>query len=156
MLTPGQPAPSFSLYNTEKQLVSLGDFAGKNLIMLFFPMAFTSTCTAELCQMRDDIATYAGMNAEVVGISVDSPYTLAKFRDEQRLPFDLLSDFNKEASRAYDTIYETYSLGLKGVSKRSAFVIDGQGIVRYAEVLDNAKDVPNFTNIQTTLNTLIE
>ncbi len=156
MLTPGQPAPSFSLYNTEKQLVSLGDFAGKNLIMLFFPMAFTSTCTAELCQMRDDIATYAGMNAEVVGISVDSPYTLAKFRDEQRLPFDLLSDFNKEASRAYDTIYETYSLGLKGVSKRSAFVIDGQGIVRYAEVLDNAKDVPNFTNIQTTLDTLIE
>ncbi len=156
MLTPGQSAPSFSLYNTEKQLVSLGDFAGKNLIMLFFPMAFTSTCTAELCQMRDDIATYAGMNAEVVGISVDSPYTLAKFRDEQRLPFDLLSDFNKEASRAYDTIYETYSLGLKGVSKRSAFVIDGQGIVRYAEVLDNAKDVPNFTNIQTTLNTLIE
>ncbi len=156
MLTPGQPAPSFSLYNTEKQLVSLGDFAGKNLIMLFFPMAFTSTCTAEMCQMRDDIATYAGMNAEVVGISVDSPYTLAKFRDEQRLPFDLLSDFNKEASRAYDTIYETYSLGLKGVSKRSAFVIDGQGIVRYAEVLDNAKDVPNFTNIQTTLNTLAE
>ncbi len=156
MLTPGQSAPSFSLYNTEKQLVSLGDFAGKNLIMLFFPMAFTSTCTAELCQMRDDIATYAGMNAEVVGISVDSPYTLAKFRDEQRLPFDLLSDFNKEASRAYDTIYETYALGLKGVSKRSAFVIDGQGIVRYAEVLDNAKDVPNFTNIQTTLNTLIE
>lgn len=156
MLTPGQPAPPFSLYSTEKQLVSLGDFVGKNLILLFFPMAFTSTCTAELCQMRDDIATYAGMNAEVVGISVDSPYTLAKFRDEQRLPFDLLSDFNKETSRAYDTIYETYALDLKGVSKRSAFVIDGKGIVRYAEVLDNAKDVPSFTNIQTTLNTLIE
>jgi len=156
MLTPGQPAPLFSLYNTEKQLVSLGDFASKNLIMLFFPMAFTSTCTAELCQMRDDIATYAGLNAAVVGISVDSPWTLAKFRDEQRLPFDLLSDFNKEVSRAYDTIYETYALDLKGVSKRSAFVIDGQGIVRYAEVLDNVKDVPNFTAIQTTLNALVE
>lgn len=156
MLTPGQPAPSFSLYNTEKQLVSLADFAGKNLIILFFPMAFTSTCTAELCQMRDDIATYAGLNAAVVGISVDSPYTLARFRDDQHLPFDLLSDFNKEASRAYDTIYETYALDLKGVSKRSAFVIDGQGIVRYAEVLDNAKDVPSFTNIQTTLNTLVD
>ncbi len=156
MLIPGQPAPSFSLYNTEKQLVSLGDFAGKNLIMLFFPMAFTSTCTAELCQMRDDITTYAGLNAAVVGISVDSPYTLAKFRDEQRLPFDLLSDFNKDVSRAYDTIYETYALDLKGVSKRSAFVIDGQGIVRYAEVLDNVKEVPSFTNIQTTLNTLID
>ena len=151
MLTPGQPAPSFSLYNTEKQLVSLGDFAGKNLIMLFFPMAFTSTCTAELCQMRDDMGTYAGLNTAVVGISVDSPYTLAKFRDEQRLSFDLLSDFNKAVSRAYDTIYETYALDLKGVSKRSAFVIDGQGIIRYAEVLDNAKDVPSFTNIQTTL-----
>jgi peroxiredoxin len=91
-----------------------------------------------------------------VGISVDSPYTLAKFRDEQRLPFDLLSDFNKDVSRAYDTIYETYALDLKGVSKRSAFVIDGQGIVRYAEVLDNVKEVPSFTNIQTTLNTLID
>ena len=156
MLTPGQPAPLFSLYNTEKQLVSLGDFAGKNLIVLFFPMAFTSTCTTELCQMRDDITTYAGLNAAVVGISVDSPWTLAKFRDEQRLPFDLLSDFNKEVSRAYDTIYETYALDLKGVSKRSAFVIDGQGIVRYAEVLDNVKDVPNFTAIQTTLNALVE
>jgi len=156
MLTPGQPAPLFSLYNTEKQLVSLGDFASKNLIVLFFPMAFTSTCTTELCQMRDDIATYAGLNAAVVGISVDSPWTLAKFRDEQRLPFDLLSDFNKEVSRAYDTIYETYALDLKGVSKRSAFVIDGQGIVRYAEVLDNVKDVPNFTAIQTTLNALVE
>lgn len=154
MLTPGQPAPPFSLYNTEKKLISLGDFAGKNLIMLFFPMAFTSTCTAELCQMRDDIATYAGMNAEVVGISVDSPWTLAKFREEQRLPFDLLSDFNKEASRAYDTIYETYSLDLKGVSKRSAFVIDGDGIIRYAEVLESAKNVPSFTAIQATLNAL--
>ncbi len=154
MLTPGQSAPSFSLYNTEKKLVSLNDFAGKNLIMLFFPMAFTNTCTAELCQMRDDIATYAGMNADVVGISVDSPWTLAKFRDEQRLPFDLLSDFNKEASRAYQTIYETYQLDLKGVSKRSAFVIDGAGIVRYAEVLESVKDVPSFANIQQTLSTL--
>lgn len=155
MLIPGQPAPPFSLYNTEKQLVSLGDFAGKNLIMLFFPMAFTSTCTAELCQMRDDIATYAGLNAAVVGISVDSPWTLAMFRQQQRLPFDLLSDFNKEASRAYDTIYETYSLDLKGVSKRSAFVIDGNGIIRYAEVLENVKDVPSFANIQQTLSTLL-
>ncbi|QJD80663.1 redoxin domain-containing protein [Spirosoma rhododendri] len=154
MLTPGQHAPSFSLYNTEKKQVSLSDFSGKNLIMLFFPMAFTSTCTAELCQMRDDIATYAGMNADVVGISVDSPWTLAKFREEQHLPFDLLSDFNKEVSRAYETIYETYQLDLKGVSKRSAFVIDGDGIVRYAEVLESVKDVPSFANIQQVLSTL--
>lgn len=154
MLTLGQHAPSFSLYNTEKKQVSLSDFSGKNLIMLFFPMAFTSTCTAELCQMRDDIATYAGMNADVVGISVDSPWTLAKFREEQHLPFDLLSDFNKEVSRAYETIYETYQLDLKGVSKRSAFVIDGDGIVRYAEVLESVKDVPSFANIQQVLNTL--
>jgi peroxiredoxin len=154
MLTPGQPAPSFSLYNTEKKLVSLSDFAGKNLVVLFFPMAFTSTCTAELCQMRDDMATYAGMNADVVGISVDSPFTLAKFREEQRLPFDLLSDFNKEVSPAYGTLYETFTLGLKGVSKRSAFVIDGNGIIRYAEVLDNAGETPSFDGIQQTLSTL--
>jgi peroxiredoxin len=154
MLTVGQKAPDFTLFNTEKKEVSLSDFKGKNLIVLFFPMAFTSVCTAELCEMRDNIATYSRLNAEVVAISVDSPFTLAKFKEEQSLPFDLLSDFNKEVSQAYDTYYETFVLNLKGVSKRSAFVIDKDGIVQYVEVLESAGDVPSFEAIQQTLATL--
>ncbi len=151
MLTSGQKAPDFTLFNTDKKEVSLSDFKNKNLIILFFPMAFTSVCTAELCEMRDNISTYAGLNASIVGISVDSPFTLAKFKEEQHLPFDLLSDFNKEVSITYDTLYETFAMGMKGVSKRSAFVVDHSGIIQYAEVLENAGKVPNFEAIQETL-----
>jgi glutaredoxin-dependent peroxiredoxin len=150
-ITIGNTAPDFTLFNTEKQPVTLSSLRGKNVVLLFFPMAFTSTCTAELCEVRDNLATYASANAEVLGISVDSPFTLAKFREEQKLPFHLLSDFNKEVSTAYGTIYETFAMGMKGVSKRSAFVIDTEGIVRYAEVLENASEVPSFTAIQAAL-----
>lgn len=147
----GQKAPEFKLFNSDKNEVSLTDFHGRNLVMLFFPMAFTSVCTAELCEMRDNISTYAGLNASIVGISVDSPFTLAKFKEDQNLPFDLLSDFNKEVSQAYDTYYETFAMNLRGVSKRSAFVVDPDGIIQYAEVLDNAGQVPDFQAIQQTL-----
>jgi glutaredoxin-dependent peroxiredoxin len=123
----GDQAPDFTLINTEKKPVSLADYKGKNVVILFFPMAFTSVCTAELCQTRDDIAYYSGLNAEVLGISVDSPFTLEKFKEDQQLPFHLLSDFNKSTSRAYGSIYENWILGLDGVSKRSAFVIDSTG-----------------------------
>ncbi|GAB3881951.1 redoxin domain-containing protein [Spirosoma agri] len=154
MLTPGQKAPDFTLFNTERNEISLSSFHGKNVVVLFFPMAFTSTCTVELCEMRDNIATYMGLNADIVAISVDSPFTLAKFKEEQALPFDLLSDFNKEASQAYDTYYETFVMNLKGVSKRSAFVIDGDGIIQYAEVLESAGDVPDFAAVRETLASL--
>jgi glutaredoxin-dependent peroxiredoxin len=154
MLTVGQKAPEFTLFNSERQEVALSDFAGKNVVILFFPMAFTSVCTTELCEMRDNITTYTDLNAEVLAISVDSPFTLAKFKEDQRLPFNLLSDFNKDVSQAYDTYYETFVMNLKGVSKRSAFVIDGDGIVQYAEVLESAGDVPSFSAIQQTLATL--
>ncbi|GAB3720051.1 redoxin domain-containing protein [Spirosoma lituiforme] len=154
MLTPGQKAPEFSLFNSDKKEVSLSSLKGKNVIILFFPMAFTSVCTAELCEMRDNISTYSDLNAEILGISVDSPFTLAKFKDEQNLPFDLLSDFNKEVSQAYDTYYETFALNLKGVSKRSAFVVDQNGVIQYAEVLESAGDVPDFQAIRQTLTSL--
>ncbi|GAB4148370.1 MAG: peroxiredoxin [Bacteroidia bacterium] len=153
-LSSGSPAPNFKLVNTEKKEVTLADFKGKNLVVLFFPLAFTSTCTKELCSVRDDIAFYNNINAEVVGISVDSPFTLGKFREEQQLNFQLLSDFNKEASTAYGSIYEDFVLGMKGVSKRSAFVIDKDGIIRYAEVLENAGEIPSFENIRKTLESL--
>ncbi|MVM37873.1 redoxin domain-containing protein [Spirosoma sp. HMF3257] len=154
MLTIGQKAPDFTLFNTARKEVSLHDFQGKNLIILFFPMAFTSVCTAELCEMRDNISVYADLNAAVVGISVDSPFTLAKFKEDQQLPFDLLSDFNKEVSQAYDSYYKTFVMNLKGVSKRSAFVIDQNGVVQYAEVLESAGDIPSFQAIQETLKRL--
>ena len=153
-LKAGDQAPDFKLYNSEKQEVNLSDYRGKNVVVLFFPLAFTSVCTAELCQMRDDIATYSRLNSDVLGISVDSLYTLAKFKEEQKLPFPLLSDFNKEVSRAFDSYYENFAFGMHGVSKRSAFVIDKEGIVRYAEVLDKASNVPDFAAIKSTLESL--
>ena len=151
MLQAGQSGPDFKLFNTEKKEISLSDYTGKNVVILFFPLAFTSVCTAELCEMRDNISVYAGLNAVVLGISVDSPFTLAKFREEQNLPFDLLSDFNKDVSAAYGSLYETFVMNMKGVSKRSAFVVDSNGIIQYAEVLENAGSVPDFAAIQATL-----
>jgi peroxiredoxin len=123
------------------------------VLLLFFPFAFTGTCTKELCQMRDDIASYTGLNAAVFGISVDSRFTLAKYKEEQRLNFPLLSDFNKVVSGLYGSLYEDF-LGMKGVSKRSAFLIDGEGIIRYSEVLENASEIPDFKKIRETLEAL--
>ncbi len=144
----GQAAPDFTLRDTEKNKVTLSEQRGKNVVLLFYPLAFTSTCTKELCAVRDNLAFYNNMNAQVYGISVDSLFAQGKFKEEQHINFPLLSDFNKEASIAYDTIYEQFFNDMKGVSKRSAFVIDKEGIVRYAEVLENAGEVPDFNSIQ--------
>jgi len=153
-ITLGQQAPNFTLRDTEKNEVSLSQFAGKKVVLVFFPLAFTGVCTTELCSLRDSIATYNQLNAEVIGISVDSLFTLDKFKKEQSLNFTLLSDFNKEVSTAYGCLYENFVLDMKGVSKRSAFVIDVQGAVQYAEVLESAGDLPNFEAIQACLATL--
>lgn len=149
----GQKAPAFTLLDTEKNEVKLENQKGKNVLILFFPLAFTGTCTAELCALRDDIASYNNVNAQVFGISVDSRFVLAKFKEEQKLNFPLLSDFNKDASAAFGALYEDF-IGMKGVSKRSAFVIDKEGIVRYAEVLEKASDLPNFIAIKKMLTEL--
>lgn len=150
----GQQAPDFTLRDTEKNKVTLSEQRGKNVVLLFFPLAFTSVCTTELCGVRDNISFYNNTNAVVYGLSVDSLFSLGKFKEEQNLNFTLLSDFNKEVSTAYDTIYADWFNDMKGVSKRSAFVIDKDGIVQYAEVLENAGDVPNFEAIQQVLSTL--
>ena len=147
MLNIGSPAPDFELYDTDKQLVSLESLRGKTVLLLFFPLAFTSVCTKELCSVRDNIALYNSNNAEVFGISVDSTYALAKFKEEQKLNFSLLSDYNKTASAAYESLYEKFG-NMVGVSKRSAFVIDRNGILQYMEVLENAGEVPNFEKIK--------
>jgi len=143
----GQPAPDFTLYDSTKNKITLSDMKAQNVLLLFFPLAFTSTCTAELCSIRDNISFYNNVNAKVFGISVDSLYTLAKYKADQNLNFTLLSDFNKDVSSFYGSLYEMFGYNMKGVSKRSAFVIDKNGIVRYAEVLENASEQPNFKNI---------
>lgn len=146
-LHPGSPAPQFTLFSSAKKEVSLADFKGRKVVLHFFPMAFTGTCTTQLCTMRDNFGYYDGLNATVLGISVDSPFALAKFKEENNYQFDLLSDFNKEVSTAYEAIYEQFIFGLKGVSKRAAFVIDEEQNIVYAEVLEVATDLPDFAAI---------
>ncbi len=150
----GDKAPNFTLRNTEKEEVSLEDYKGKNVVLLFFPMAFTGVCTEELCQTRDNMSVYNHLNAQVLALSVDSPFSLGKFKKENNYNFPLLSDFNKAVSRAYGAFYEEFVLGLRGVSKRAAFVIDGGGVVQYAEILESAKDMPDFGAVKATLEQL--
>jgi len=147
----GQAAPDFSLFDSDKNKVALSDFKGKSVVLLFFPQAFTGVCTAELCSVRDGLQAYNDLNATVLGISVDSIFTLATFKAQQNYNFILLSDFNKEVSSTYGTLYDTFVFDMKGVSKRSAFVIDAAGTIQYAEVLESAGDQPNFDAIKQTL-----
>lgn len=149
----GQKAPDFRLLSTDRSEVTLDQYKGKKLLLLFFPLAFTGVCTAELCSTRDNISIYENADAEVLAVSVDSNATLKVFKEQNQFNFTLASDFNKNASKAYDAYYEDF-FGLHGVAKRSAFVIDAEGIIRYAEVLDNAGDLPNFEKIQQVLASL--
>ncbi|WP_421940953.1 redoxin domain-containing protein [Pedobacter sp.] len=148
----GDIAPDFKLYTSELTEISLSAFKGKKVIIHFFPMAFTGTCTEQLCAMRDNFSYYEGINAQVIGISVDSPFSLAKFKEVQSYQFPLLSDFNKEVSKAYGAFYDEFVFGLKGVSKRAAFVIDEEGKIAYAEILEDAKELPDFKAINDVLN----
>jgi peroxiredoxin len=146
-LQTGSAAPQFTLTSSELKEVSLADFKGKKVVLHFFPLAFTGVCTTQLCTMRDSFGYYDGLNAQILGVSVDSPFTLAKFKEENSYQFPLLSDFNKEVSEAYGALYETFAFGMKGVSKRAAFVIDEEQNIIYAEVLENAGDLPDFEAI---------
>jgi len=143
----GDQAPDFKLYSSDLTEVSLSAFKGEKVIIHFFPMAFTGVCTEQLCAMRDNFSFYEGIDAQILGISVDSPFSLAKFKEVQNYQFPLLSDFNKEVSAAYGAFYDEFAFGLKGVSKRAAFVIDEAGKIAYAEVLENAGDLPDFKAI---------
>jgi len=148
----GQPAPEFSLYNTNKEQVALSSLRGQKVVLLFFPAAFTGVCTKELCSIRDNISLYNNSNAAVIGISVDSLFSLGKFKEEQQINFPLLSDFNKKASGDFGVLYEVFpAFEMEGVSKRAAFVIDKNGVVQYAEVCPTPGDLPNFEAIQQVL-----
>lgn len=148
----GQQAPDFTLFDSDKNKVTLSGMTGSPIVILFFPLAFTGVCTKELCSVRDNIAAYNQTNAKVIGISVDSLFTLAKFKEEQQLNFPLLSDFNRSAIASYGIMYDVFpAFEMEKVSKRAAFVVDSQGIIRYAEVCPTPGDLPNFAAIQETL-----
>ncbi|MBI2506209.1 MAG: peroxiredoxin [Candidatus Latescibacteria bacterium] len=150
----GDQAPGFTLPNTKREAVSLESFKGKsNVVLLFVPLAFTGVCTAELCEVSAGLNTYQALNAEVLGLSVDSPFALGAWAEKEKITIPLLSDFNKQVSAAYGAQYEDL-IGLKGVAKRSAFVIDKQGIIRFASVSDDAKVLPDFAAIKACLESL--
>ena len=150
----GNKAPNFTLRDTSKNEVSLTDFHGENVVLLFFPLAFSGGCTEELCMVRDDQQNYDDLDSRIIAISVDSLFTLDKFKEQEGYKFPLLSDWNKEVARAYGALYEEFVLGMRGVAKRSAFVIDKNGIIRYAEVLEKASDMPDFSAIKEVLEKL--
>lgn len=144
----GHKAPDFTLYSSEGKPVSLSGFKGRKVVIHFFPLAFTGVCTTQLCTLRDTFGTYRHRDAEVLAISVDSPFTLAKFKAEQNLPFTLLSDFNKDVSRTFGALYDEFVMGMRGVSRRAAFVVDEEQNLIYSEVLESAQDLPDFESIQ--------
>jgi len=155
LLEIGSKAPEFNLVSDELKEVKLSDYKGKNVVLLFFPLAFTGVCTTELCTMRDDMKKFNDLNTDIIAVSIDSPFTLKKFKEEEKFNFSLLSDFNRHASRAYNSLYEEFpAFGLKGVSKRSAFVIDKEGVVRYQEICGSPGDLPNFDAIKETISAL--
>jgi peroxiredoxin len=139
----GSKAPEFTLTNQDREAVTLSALRGKPVVLAFFPAAFSSVCTKELCTFKDSMAQLGKANAQVFGISVDTFFALKAFQDQQKLTFPLLSDFNKTAIRDYGVFNEDM-IGLKGIAKRATFVIDKDGIVRHAEVLEDARNEPSY------------
>lgn len=140
-------AKDFTLKNTKGEETTLFEETKKgNVVLLFFPLAFTGVCTEEMCTTRDNMKMYNSLHATVFGISVDSHHTLREFKKQYNLNFELLSDFNKEASRAYNSFYEEFK-GMKGVAKRAAFVINQQNEIIYEEILESSSDQPDYKKI---------
>jgi len=149
----GSKAPDFTLTNQDREAVTLSALHGRPVVLAFFPAAFSSVCTKELCTFKDSMAQLGKANAQVFGISVDTFFALKAFQDQQKLTFPLLSDFNKTAIRDYGVFNEDM-IGLKGIAKRATFVIDKDGVVRHAEVLEDARNEPNYDAVFTTLASL--
>ena len=149
----GDKAPEFTLPDASREDVSLPMEPAQNTVLLFVPLAFSSVCTAELCDVSQGLSAYEDLDARVIAISIDSPFALKSWADQEDITLTLLSDFNKEVSAAYGAQYEDF-IGLKGVAKRSAFVIDKEGVVRFASVSDDPTVLPDFKAIQACLQAL--
>lgn len=143
----GEKAPIFTLRAHDKSQVNLESFRGSHVVLLFFPLAFSRVCTEELKCVHNEYEGYANLDAHVLGVSVDSLYTLAEFRKVLNIGFPLLSDFNKEVSRAYDALHEEFGYEMKGVSKRAVFVVDPAGTLIHREVLENPGEMPDLQKI---------
>ncbi|MFB6226700.1 MAG: redoxin domain-containing protein [bacterium] len=153
-LADGTKAPDFELpEGAPDNLVSLSDHRGKNVVLLFFPMAFTGVCTDEMCQVTSQLNEYSSLDAEVFGISVNSPFTQNEWKESENIDIPLLSDFNREAITAYDVKREEL-LGLEDVADRSAFVIDKDGVIRYSWVTEDPSQLPDFDEIKSVLRDL--
>ena len=151
MLATGTPAPAFTLPNGPGTEVALADLLSKGPVVVFFyPHAYSSVCTEEFCGVRDDWSAWSELNASVVGISVNTPFVVAQWKPDLGLPFELLSDFNKDISAAYDAMYDEF-FGLKGVSKRSAYVIGTDGTITYAWQSEDAGVQPDMDAIKAAL-----
>jgi peroxiredoxin len=149
----GSRAPDFTLTNQDRQPVTLSEQRGKPVVLAFFPAAFSSVCQKEMCTFRDSMARLGTATAQVYGVSVDTFFTLKAFQDQQKLNFPLLSDFNKQAIREYGVFNEDM-IGLKGIAKRAVFVIDKDGIIRHREVLEDARNEPDYEKVFSALATL--
>src|SRR6187397_1706145 len=139
----GSIAPDFTLPNQDREPVTLSRQRGRPTVLAFFPAAFSSVCQKELCTFRDALAQLNKVNAQVYGISVDTFFSLKAFADQQHLTFPLLSDFNKQVIRDYGVFNEDM-IGLKGIAKRAVFVLDKNGVVRHREVLEDARNEPDY------------
>jgi peroxiredoxin len=161
-LSIGTKAPDFGLSRKTSDGVSLvklsDNFGRKNTLLLFFPMAFTGVCTAEMCDTSNELDTYEDVNAQVYGISGDSPFSLEVWSHEKDIKVPLLSDYDHTVARAYGVAYDSFApqrnLPMGGVAKRSAFVIDRNGVIQYAESSDDPKQIPNFAAIKAVLQKL--
>lgn len=151
----GDKAPDFTLIDTERKSRSLSEFRGKNTVLAFFPGAFTGVCTKEMCTLRDTMTKFSSMNAQVVGVSVDSPFANEGFAGQNNLQFPLLSDYKREAVKLYGIPLENFA-GLQGytVAKRAVYVLDKDGTVSYTWVSDNPGVEPNYDEISKALSSI--
>ncbi len=151
----GDKAPDFTLVDTEKKPRSLSEFLGGKLILAFFPGAFTGVCTKEMCTFRDSMSRFNELNAQVVGICVDAPFSNKAFATQNQLQFPILSDYSRSAVTAYGIVLNDFA-GLTGyaAAKRSVFVLDKGGVVRYAWVSDNSGVEPNYDEVSKTLSSI--
>lgn len=150
-LNVGDIAPDFTLFSTDKTEVTLSAERGKNVVLLFVPAAFTGTCTAELCSVRDEIKDYENLNATVFAISVDTLFSQIEWKAKNNYSFNILCDFNKNTIKAYDVVHHDFAFGMKDVAQRAVFVIDKAGVIRYVEVTANLGDMPDMAGIKSAL-----
>ena len=150
----GSKAPDFTLVNQERQPVKLSDQIGSgNIVLAFFPGAFSGVCTKEMCTLRDSMSQLKGLGAKVYGISTDTFFTLKAWSDQQDLGFPLLSDYNKEAINAYDVVNPDM-VGLKNIARRALIVIDRGGVIRYRQSLEDARNEPDYDKLKEALGKL--